>query len=68
MAEEPRTQDQDRRMRNVVATNLGTSWDPRAAARPFAEDWAQGKIVRITGYPDIEAARAAPEHLAEERG
>lgn len=55
-------------MRNVVATNLGTSWDPRAAARPFAEDWAQGKIVRITGYPDIEAARAAPEHLAEERG
>jgi ketosteroid isomerase-like protein len=31
-------------------------------------EWAQGEIVRITGYPDIDEARAAAERLAEERG
>jgi ketosteroid isomerase-like protein len=31
-------------------------------------EWAQGKIVRITGYPDIDAARAAAERLAQQRG
>jgi hypothetical protein len=29
---------------------------------------AQGEIVRVTGCPDIDAARAAAERLAEERG
>jgi ketosteroid isomerase-like protein len=31
-------------------------------------EWEQRKIVRITGYPDIDEARAAAERLAEERG
>jgi len=30
--------------------------------------WEQRKIVRITGYPDIDEARAAAERLAKERG
>jgi ketosteroid isomerase-like protein len=30
-------------------------------------EWEQRKIVRITGYPDIDEARAAAECLAEER-
>jgi hypothetical protein len=31
-------------------------------------EWDQRKIIRITGYPDIDEARAAAERLAEERG
>ena len=31
-------------------------------------EWVRGEIVRITGYPDIDQARAAAERLAEERG
>jgi ketosteroid isomerase-like protein len=31
-------------------------------------EWVDGDIVRITGYPDIDDARAAAERLAEERG
>jgi hypothetical protein len=31
-------------------------------------EWVQGEIVRITCYSDIDAARAADERLAEERG
>ena len=31
-------------------------------------EWVQGVIIRITGYPDIDQARAAAERLAEERG
>ena len=30
--------------------------------------WEDGKIVRVTNYTDIEAARAAAERLAESRG
>jgi ketosteroid isomerase-like protein len=30
-------------------------------------EWEQGKIARITGYSDIDEARAAAERLAEER-
>jgi ketosteroid isomerase-like protein len=30
-------------------------------------EWAGGVIVRVTNYGDIDAARAAAEHLAEER-
>ena len=30
-------------------------------------EWAHGKIVRITTYTDIDAARAAAERVAEER-
>jgi hypothetical protein len=29
--------------------------------------WVDGLIVRLTGYNDIEEARAGAEHLAEER-
>jgi len=29
--------------------------------------WADGKVVRITGYQDIDEARAAAERLAQER-
>ena len=31
-------------------------------------EWVRGQILRITGYPDINEARAAAERLAEERG
>ena len=31
-------------------------------------EWAQGLIVRVTHYLDIDEARAAAERLAEERG
>jgi hypothetical protein len=31
-------------------------------------EWVQGEIVRVTGYPNIDEARAAAERLAEERG
>ena len=31
-------------------------------------EWVQGKIVRITGYAEFDAARAAATRLAEERG
>jgi ketosteroid isomerase-like protein len=30
--------------------------------------WAEGKIVQITSYTDIDEARAAAERLAAERG
>jgi hypothetical protein len=30
-------------------------------------EWAQGKIVRITSYVDIDEARAAAERLDEDR-
>jgi ketosteroid isomerase-like protein len=30
--------------------------------------WEDGKFARITNYPDIDAARAVGERLAEERG
>jgi ketosteroid isomerase-like protein len=33
----------------------------------FAIVWIDGKIARITAYPDINEARAAAEGLAEER-
>jgi ketosteroid isomerase-like protein len=33
----------------------------------FAIVWIDGKIARITAYPDINEARAAAERLAEER-
>jgi ketosteroid isomerase-like protein len=33
----------------------------------FVIVWIDGKIARITAYPDITEARAAAERLAEER-
>ena len=30
--------------------------------------WADGKVVRVTGYLDIDEARATAERLAQERG
>jgi ketosteroid isomerase-like protein len=30
--------------------------------------WADGKVVRVTGYLDVDHARAAAERLAESRG
>ena len=31
-------------------------------------EWVQGEILRISGYADIDEARAAAERLAKERG
>jgi ketosteroid isomerase-like protein len=43
--------------------------DARVQARHLQVfEWEQGKIVRITGYPAIDEARAAAERLAQERG
>jgi hypothetical protein len=43
--------------------------DARVQARHLQVfEWVQGEIVRITCYSDIDAARAADERLAEERG
>ena len=51
----------------------------RQSARPFRRrdhvrlraawvyEWAEGMVVRVTAYPDIDEARAAAERLAEER-
>jgi ketosteroid isomerase-like protein len=33
----------------------------------FVIVWIDGKIARITAYPDIDEARAVAEHLAKER-
>jgi ketosteroid isomerase-like protein len=42
--------------------------DARVQARHLQVfEWVQGEIVRITGYPDIDEARAAAERLAEDR-
>jgi ketosteroid isomerase-like protein len=42
--------------------------DARVQARHLQVfEWAQGRILRISGYPDIDEARAAAERLAEER-
>jgi ketosteroid isomerase-like protein len=43
--------------------------DARVQARHLQVfEWEQRKIVRITGYPDIDEARAAAERLAKARG
>jgi ketosteroid isomerase-like protein len=43
--------------------------DGRVQARHLQVfEWVHGEIVRITGYPDIDAAHAAAKRLAEERG
>jgi ketosteroid isomerase-like protein len=34
----------------------------------FVIVWSDGKIARITAYPDVKEARAAAERLAQERG
>jgi ketosteroid isomerase-like protein len=42
--------------------------DARVQARHLQVfEWAQGRILRISGYPDIDEARAAAERLAKER-
>jgi hypothetical protein len=42
--------------------------DARVQARHLQMfEWVKGVIVRITGYPNIDEARAAAERLAEER-
>ncbi len=43
----------------------GDEWQGRVA---FVGEWANGLIVRVTVYPNIDEARAAAERLAEERG
>ena len=35
--------------------------------RGWVQLWADGRVVRVTGYTDIDEARAAAERLAEER-
>ena len=42
--------------------------DARVQARHLQVfEWARGRILRISGYPDIDEARAAAERLAQER-
>jgi hypothetical protein len=42
--------------------------DARVQARHLQVfEWAQGTILRISGYPGIDEARAAAQLLAEER-
>ena len=49
------------------------AWE-RGAAAPFLLGggvigvWEQGKLVRMTVYPDADDARSAAERLAEARG
>ena len=38
------------------------------AREAFVYDWVEEMIARVTVYLDIDEARAAAEHLAEERG
>jgi ketosteroid isomerase-like protein len=45
----------------------GSSRELRLRYAAIAE-WAEGGVVRITNYTDIDEARAAAERLAEERG
>jgi ketosteroid isomerase-like protein len=43
--------------------------DGRVQARHLQVfEWVQGEILRISGYADIDEARAAAERLAKERG
>jgi ketosteroid isomerase-like protein len=56
----------------VFAINRQMARLPGSAAYLQARDalvfqWKQGMIGRVTGYPDIDEARAAAERLAEER-
>jgi ketosteroid isomerase-like protein len=46
---------------------IGT-WGRVQARRGNLFEWAQGKIVQITSYTDINEARAAAERLAGSRG
>jgi ketosteroid isomerase-like protein len=38
------------------------------ALEAHVTEWAEGMVVRVTVYGDIDEARAAAEHLAESRG
>jgi ketosteroid isomerase-like protein len=38
------------------------------AREAHVTEWAEGKVRRVTVYGDVDAARAAAERLAEERG
>jgi ketosteroid isomerase-like protein len=38
------------------------------AQNVMVQEWADGKTVRTTSYTDIDEARAADAHLAQERG
>lgn len=49
------------------ARPVGSAAHVRTREANVAE-WADGKVVRVTVYTDIDAARAAAERLAEERG
>ena len=54
---------------SIAGRRLPGGSDARVQARHLQVfEWVQGKIVRITGYPDPDEARAAAERLAEERG
>jgi ketosteroid isomerase-like protein len=51
----------------VIGRPVDSSGDVRMRYASVAE-WADGSILRITNYPDIDEARAAAERLAESRG
>jgi ketosteroid isomerase-like protein len=46
---------------------VGSSGELRVRSASVAV-WAEGLVVRVTNYPDIDEARAAAERLAESRG
>jgi ketosteroid isomerase-like protein len=51
---------------NLKASPLDSSGDVRMRYASVAE-WAEGTIMRITNYLDIDQGRAAAERLAESR-
>jgi ketosteroid isomerase-like protein len=58
--------------RGVLVVAIREDGCPSSSARVQARhvqvfEWVRGEIVRITGYPDVDAARAAAERLARER-
>ncbi len=52
-------------LQSVRLAGSRDEWQGRVA---FVSEWANGLIVRVTIYPNIDEGRAAAEHLAEERG
>ncbi len=52
-------------LQSVRLAGSRDEWQGRVA---FISEWANGLIVRVRIYPNIDEARTAAERLAEERG
>ncbi len=52
-------------LQSVRLAGSGDEWQGRVA---FISEWANGLIVRVTIYPNIDEARTAAERVARERG